>query len=352
MNINKIFKFIRIIFIPLIPVYLFIYYIKRFISKSEKFNIPVICVGNITTGGTGKTPAVIELAKLLLIMGLNPGIVSRGYHGSKSKEGAIVTDGNAIFLIPEECGDEPFLIAKSLMQVPVAICANRFKAIQNLLGRFKIDLILMDDGFQNNSIYKDINIVIIDAANPFGNGLILPAGDLRESIQSLKRSDIIIINKSDLVTEDQLSILTTKIERKANNKRIFYSRYGNGIFYRINNLKNTLPPENILNKKILLISGIGNPEAFTRTINRYKPALIKHIPYPDHHYYSLHEIEKIVDKSKQFDLIITTEKDYIKMKDFQLPDNFYYLKVSFVINNIDIFSKYIDSYLKGGIYVR
>jgi tetraacyldisaccharide 4'-kinase len=346
MKINKIYKYIRLILFPLIPVYLVIYYIKRFISKSERFNIPVICVGNITTGGTGKTPAVIELAKLFFNMGLKPGIVSRGYRGSRSKEGAIVTDGSTVYLTVDECGDEPYLIAKSLMKVPVAICANRIKAIHYLLARFKIDLIIMDDGFQNNSIYKDLNIVIIDATNPFGNGLLLPAGDLREPLQSLKRTDIIIINKSDLVPDDKLSILIKKIKRKADNKKIFYSRYGNEILLQMNNFKNKLQLKQIKNKRILLISGIGNPGAFTRTINKFNPVLIKHISYSDHHYYSLHEIEKIVDESKQFDIIITTEKDHLKMLDFQLPDNFFYLKISFVINKKDTFSKCIDSYLK------
>jgi tetraacyldisaccharide 4'-kinase len=346
MKIYKLYNYFRLILVPLIPIYLLAYYIKKYISRPEKFNVPVICVGNITTGGTGKTPAVIELAKLFQNSGLKPGIVSRGYRGSKSKSGAIVTDGSTIFLTSEESGDESYLIAKSLTKVPVTINSNRAQAIRGLISRFKINLILMDDGFQNNSVYKDINIIIIDAVNPFGNGLILPAGDLREPGFALKRSDIIFINKSDLVPDGKLSLLTSKIRRKAGNKNIFYSKFGNEILFQINNLKNELPPEQIKNKKILIISGIGNPEAFIRTINKYKPALIKNISYPDHHYYSLRGIKKIVDESVQYDLIIFTEKDYIKIRDFQLADNFYFMKVSFVVKEIDIFKKCIDSYLK------
>ncbi len=343
---NKIYKFIRLITIPLIPLYLVVHYAKRFMGKPEKFGVPVICVGNITTGGTGKTPAVIEFAKLFIKAGLRPVIVSRGYRGSKSKDGALVTDGNAIFLTPFEAGDEPCLMAKALTGIPIAVCANRAKAIGNLLGRFNIDLILLDDGFQNNSIYKDINIVIIDATNPFGNGLVLPAGDMREPAVSLRRADIIIINKSDLIPDDKLNVLKLKIQRNSGNQKIFHSVYGNEILIRMKNFNKKFPVEEIKNKNILLVSAIGNPEAFKKTINKCRPASIKAIIYPDHHSYSSREIEKIVAESARFDLIITTEKDSIKMQDFQLPDNFYFISVSFVIKELDAFKDSIISLLK------
>jgi tetraacyldisaccharide 4'-kinase len=342
----RIFYNVRLILTPLIPLYLIIYYLKRFVSTPEKCSVPVICVGNITTGGTGKTPAVIGLAKIFINMGLKPGIVSRGYRGTKSKDGAIVTDGKVIHLAPEECGDEPYLMAKALRRVPVAVCANRTKAIKYLLAGSRIDIVLMDDGFQNNSIYKEMNIVIIDATNPFGNGIILPAGDLREPVNSLRRSDVIIINKSDLIPEHKLSQLTAEINIKSKNKEIFYSAYGGKVLFRMNNLNKKLPVEKIKNKNILLVSAIGNPDAFYRTININEPASIKEITYPDHHYYSLSEIKKIVADSAKFDLIITTEKDFIKMREFKLPDNIYYLSVSFVLNDSGKFRKFFRSYFK------
>ncbi|MBN2403016.1 MAG: tetraacyldisaccharide 4'-kinase [Spirochaetes bacterium] len=346
MNSRVIYKYIRFIFIPLIPVYLLAFYLKKFFSTPVTFSIPVICVGNITTGGAGKTPAVIELAKLFKDMGLSPGIVSRGYRGSRSREGAIVTDGSAIFISPRESGDESYLIACSLTDVPVAICTDRVKAIRSLLDAFKVDIVLMDDGFQNNSVHRDINIIIIDAVNPFGNGLMLPAGDLREPRISLRRSDIIFINKWDLITNNELDVLTKKVKKITGDKNLFYSGYHIEDLLQVNNLNNKLSIEQIKNKNILIVSGIGNPEGFRKSILGLKPASMKHIVYPDHFNYSLREIKKIVIKAENYDFVITTEKDYMKIRDFHLTEKFYLLKISFRIKDVAIFEKCIDSYLK------
>ncbi len=346
MDIIQIHKYISLLLIPFIPIYLLIFYLKRSITRQKKFNIPIICIGNITTGGTGKTPAVIELAKILISTGYHPGIVSRGYHGTRSKEGAIVADGNKLLLTPVESGDEPFLVAKSLKNVPVAICSSRSKAINSLIDKFQVDTIIMDDGFQNNSVYKNISIAMIDATNPFGNRLILPAGNLREPEESLRRSDLIIINNSELVSNKQLVYLTSKIKRISQGKAIFYSNYQNDFLYQMKNPKSRIQLSGIKNKKILIVTGIANPTAFATAIKKYDPYYVSAVTFSDHHVYTLKEIKKFLKESDSFNLVITTEKDYVKMADFQFNEKFYVLKISLLIKEPDIFKNVIKSLLK------
>jgi tetraacyldisaccharide 4'-kinase len=346
MNLIRPYKIFRFLLTPLIPVYLIIYNINKLLGKEKTFNIPVVCIGNITTGGTGKTPAVIEIAKILSEMGYHPGIVCRGYRGSDSKAGAIVSNGSTIFSTPGQSGDEPFLIAKSLKNIPIAICSNRIKAIYNLTRRYKTDIILMDDGFQNFSIKKNISIVIVDATNPFGNGLILPAGDLREPKFALKRSDVIMINKSDLISAGQLTKLNSKISQISNNKKIINSYYINEFLYHVNNPEKRIQLSYVKNKKILLITGIANPDSFEIAVKKYSPESIKIKFYPDHHIYNYKEVLKWINESENFDLVISTEKDYVKLTDFQFNDKFYILKIVLKIDEISKFKNIIKSLLK------
>ena len=343
---RNIFKYIRLVFIPVIPLYLLVFCIKRLISRSVKFNIPVICIGNITTGGTGKTPLVIYLAKMLKQMGFSPGIISRGYRGTKSKEGAVVSDGKSVFLSPEECGDEPLMIAESIKGVPFAICSDRPKAICLLTDKYRIDIILMDDGFQNNSVYKDFSIIVLDALKPFGNGLALPAGDLRECVSSLRRSDFILINKCNLIDNEKLQSLSEKINRISHGKKIFHSYYKNEYLSQIDNVKSKLPISKIKGKKILIFTGIGNPAAFKRSISQYNPSSVKLISFHDHHYYNSNDIKRIINESGNFDFVITTEKDYVKLKSYRFNSKFYVLKISLKIKEDKIFKKIIDSSLR------
>ena len=343
---QKIFIYARYIFIPFIPIYIIGYYSKRLFSKPKRFNIPIACIGNITTGGTGKTPLVLYLAKRLREDGFMPGIISRGYGGSKSEEGALVTDGEKVLISADESGDEPYLMAMNSNGIPIAIGKNKRKSIHKLIYENNSNVIVMDDGFQNNSVYKDISIVLIDATNPFGNGLLLPAGDLRETKVSLKRSAIVIINKSDLISKSDLSQLIKKIERLAVHKNVFISRYRYNFFYNINNSTIKKPISDISDKRVLLVAGIANPLSLLKGIRRYNPCDVMICSFPDHYRYRSHDITKINKVSQHYDYIITTQKDYVKINKFRLSDKFYYLPVSIEIENENLLYQSIISSLK------
>lgn len=339
----RLYKFGRIFLLPFVPIYLLLFYILKLTTRQKKYPFPIICIGNLTTGGSGKTPAVIYLASMLSEEGFSPGIVSRGYKGTKSKDGALVSDGRNLLLTPEQAGDEPCLMAMSLKNVPIAIGSSRKHAIDILMKRFDVNIIIMDDGFQNNSINKDISILTIDATNPFGNGLILPAGDLREPTISMKRSDIVIINRFNLTPQKKLQLLKNKILKRSPNHKIFQSKYTPDILYKIHNSKNSLPLSNLKGKRILLITAIGNPNSFMEIVKTQNPKNVKLISYPDHHMWSLSDCKKIIKKSHNYDYVIVTEKDYVKLRKFNLTDKFYTLRIHLDIEENNFFKQSVIS---------
>ena len=166
---------------------------------TEDFKLPIISVGNITTGGSGKTPLVMYLANLLIKNGKNPGIVSRGY-GRKSQGLVVVHDGKKMKAKVESAGDEPFLMATILKSVPVIVCENRRKAICHLLNSSTVNIIIMDDGFQHRRVKRDLDIITISANDSKNDYRLLPWGKLREPFKNINRSNAIVFTKTDNYT--------------------------------------------------------------------------------------------------------------------------------------------------------
>ncbi len=331
---------------PITPIYLLIFFIIKIIRKPKKMEVPVICVGNITTGGTGKTPAVIHIARLLKDEGLYPGIVSRGYKGSMSKAGGIVSDGEKIFMSPEEAGDEPYLMAMTLKDIPVAIGSNRVEAIHRLMDGANVNIIIMDDGFQNFSVIKDISIIIIDALKPFGNGLVIPAGDLREPGSGIRRADLILMNKSDLVDKERLLQLRERIKNIAPEPLIFNSIYLADYLYQVDDENQVEPVSVIKGKKILLITAIGNPHAFQQIIERFEPEAVELLFYPDHNWFNFEDIQGFIRESESYDYVIVTEKDYVRLRGFNLNSKFYFLRINLDIDDKSSFKRHLLDFIE------
>lgn len=300
-----------------------------------------VSVGNLTTGGTGKTPATIYLAKLMLNEGLHVGILSRGYGGSLSKKGSLLSDGSNIFCSVSEAGDEPIVISKNVRGAKTAICRERYLAAQIIKQSFDVNFFLLDDGFQHYRLARDLDIVLIDATNPFGNGKLLPHGILREPLENLERSDIIILTKTDLVDEHKLKELEELIIEKSKHEKIFFSNHqivglvpGNDN-YEAEKKETIEPVEKIKGKSVWAISGIGNHNAFESTLLKAGAQDVKSITFRDHHNYSTQDIKSIISRVAKGDIIITTEKDYVKLMPFSevltKDYKFYYLKIEFNI---------------------
>jgi len=271
----------------------------------------VVSIGNITTGGTGKTPMTLYLAEEWQKRGCKVGIVSRGYRRKNKTPLVLVTDGTEICATPDDVGDEPYLMAERLSGIPIVVCADRFEGCQTLIRRFAVDVILLDDAFQHLKIHRDQNILIIDATKPFGNGSLLPRGPLREPLSAIKRSDCVIFSRVEKETE--MDIMMQRVAP-------YQSQILQSCFESIGiiDLKTDeiFAPEVLRGKPVLPFCGIGNPDAFLAQLKDLGAQLASAHIFEDHHDYKKSDLEKIQNtKDKKNDTwIVTTEKDAVKIK--------------------------------------
>lgn len=278
--------------------------------RQRRLRRPVISVGNLTVGGTGKTPAVICIANLLIGRGYRPAVLSRGYGGRAKSPVNVVSDGRHIRMGWQEAGDEPVLIARALPAVPVLTGSRRFFTGQEAVETFGADVLILDDAFQHRSLCRDIDIVLLDAARPFGNGFLLPRGPLREPPESLRRADL-LLRTGDAEREEPLreAAALPSFRAKHQPQGLVAGETG-----RIE------PVAALSGQKVFAFAGIGSPEAFRRSLAGLGAVVVGFRIYPDHHPYGLADIGEIrllAEKSGAA-RIVTTEKDGVRLTDF--PD--------------------------------
>jgi tetraacyldisaccharide 4'-kinase len=303
--------------------------------KKKRLPCPVISVGNITVGGTGKTPLVMALAKGLMERGIPTAILSRGYRGKKGS-GPLVTDGRKIILSPEDSGDEPFLMAGALKGIPVLVGKDRFKNGELALGRFPLRGLLLDDGFQHLPLHRDLDILLIDSSIGFGDGHLLPRGILRESLTQLRRADFFLITK---VEETQTyAPLESKLRRIHPSVPIFHSYYEpSGLIWPDGKIE---PLPHLKGKRVFAISGIANPVYFSSLLRGCGMEVVEEMIFPDHHHYTPHHLISIKEKVKKVDWIVTTEKDMVKLKSLPLdPPHLLALRIEMKIQEEEEFYK-------------
>jgi len=269
-------------------------------------------VGNITTGGSGKTPLVMHLAKSVLKMGKIPGIVSRGY-GRASKGLVVVHDGKVVKTDVETAGDEPFLMASLLKSVPVVVCEKRCTAINHIITQCQVDVIIMDDGFQHRSVKRDVDIITVSANDRAADYHLLPWGKLREPLKNMNRADVAVITKTDNFTPP---ITLPKIQPFFKSPPLFSREKVTLMHYTEAGYKKSLPPE----KTVFAFCGIGEPDSFFRTLNGLKLKLGGKRIFKDHQKYNPAVITELTTQiqTSSCNAIITTEKDLVK-----LPDDFF-----------------------------
>jgi len=280
--------------------------------KTIPFPVPVIVVGNITVGGTGKTPTVIWLTKLLQAHGFKPGVVARGYGVSKLKEPRLVTADDLVVNV----GDEPLLVAHHV-DCPIMISPNRPLGVSKLIQEHGCNVIISDDGLQHYAMGRDIEIVLIDSQRQFGNGYCLPAGPLREPVSRLKKVDFIINNENTTSFEEK--VLGWYINRKKL-KNEFNMQLLLDPLTSVMDLKTQLNEKDLKNKEVHAIAGIGNPTRFFQTVRQLHVDVIEHV-FPDHYYFKPSDI----DFGKNT-IVIMTEKDAVKCLEFA-DDRHWYLPV-------------------------
>jgi len=323
---GKFLSLFRSLFFILSLFYLLAIKIRWLIYKYgliRQFQLPstVISVGNITWGGTGKTPAVIMIAKQLQEMGKRVAVLSRGYRRNrkhKKNDILVVSDGETVISSPREAGDEAFLLAKNLPGVPIIVGKNRVRSGKYAMEKFASEVLILDDGFQYWHLKKDLEILTIDSLNPYGNGYLIPRGQLREPISHLSRGEIFLLTRTELVSRNVLGTLITELHN-LNPKAIILETV-----HQPKCLESLLSGEKkglnfIEDRKVVAFSSIGNPYSFEKTLENLSAKVVKIFQFPDHHYYSqkdLWEIEatckNVLEKGEA--ILITTEKDGVQLK--------------------------------------
>lgn len=281
--------------------------------RTKMLPCPVISVGNITVGGTGKTPLVMALAKGLMEKGTSVAILSRGYKGMKTSE-PIVSDGKNIFLSPEESGDEPFLMARACQGIPVLVGKDRFLNGRIALQRFNVKGLLLDDGFQHLPLSRNINLLLIDSHMGFGDHTLLPRGILREPLSHLCRANLFLLTKVENL--ETCKPLEKEIHKIAPSIPVFHSHYEPVCLVGPQEEHEAL--HSLGGKKILALSGIANANYFSSLLRKCGMKIVREAIFPDHHLYTLNDLSFIKERGKGVDCIVTTEKDMVKLKKLNL----------------------------------
>lgn len=364
---------------PLEFLYYIGYSIKKWSSLKNQKSLPhkVISIGNITVGGSGKTPAVIAIAEEARRRGFKPCILTRGYRG-KAKGPCFVKASNELQVTSYELkkknsknlllvtrhpsllyGDEPVLMAERLKDVPVVKCADRYEGGLFALNSLPIThhpspVFILDDGFQHWKLFRDKNILLVDVTDPFGDRKLLPVGSLREPLKEMRRADIIVITKNT-VGSRQSAVNSRALEPRTKNLKLGTQKHraeslineikeynsGAPIFFAghkpsfVRTISGQeFPPDWLSGKDVYGFCGIGNPDSFRDTLSSTGARLMGFRAYRDHHRYSRWDMERIIKESQRSNAewIATTEKDIMRLKGFDLPENLVSLGIEFSVD--------------------
>lgn len=302
------------------------------LKKVKKLPAKVISIGNLTLGGTGKTPAVIAVAGEARRRGIKPCILTRGYKGTLKGPALVssfMTDPSKTSLL----GDEPVLMGSKLGDIPIVKGRNRYAGgiyALDKIGRDSIDMFILDDGFQHWGLYRDMDILLVDATNPFGNKKLFPEGMLREPLQSIRRADIIVITRADAVNRESLSVTLRCIKQYHHNVAVYTASYKPKVLVSLSG--ETRDIDTLKNKKVYLVAGIVNPSYFKYLLHSLGADIVKFKRFRDHYVYTQQDVERI-GKEAEGTEIITTEKDLVKLKELKLPFNVSALGIVFDVED-------------------
>jgi tetraacyldisaccharide 4'-kinase len=311
---------------------------RRGTFQTTKLDRPVISIGNITTGGTGKTPLVEYVARMIASHGKKVCILTRGYGRKDPHLQVIVSDGYDVLASPSEAGDEPYLLATKLAgQAAVISSADRIAAGEEAIKDFGTEVFVLDDGFQHLRLARDLNIVCVDASNPWGGGRLLPYGRLRESLDGMSRADCVVLTRCDQV--ESVEALRAEVGELIGGRPIFESRMRP---VRVASLKNG--PETIaLPGRVGAFCAVGNPVSFFQSLRELGYELGLERAFNDHHVYTPGDVEQLNQLAKQTgsSALITTAKDAVKLKGMAFALPCYVLEIEIAIDEADAFQKVI-----------
>jgi tetraacyldisaccharide 4'-kinase len=276
--------------------------------ETRRLNAPVISVGNLTVGGSGKTPCVAFLARFLRDEGYEVAILSRGYK-RESRGRVEVSNGREILCGPNESGDEPFLLAKSCPGARVVVDHDRYAAGRRLEERERVSVFILDDGYQHLRLARDLNLLLIDAFDPLDQAKMVPFGRLREPITALRRADAVIVTRSDQPF-DRRALEDTIRRFACADTPVFYAHHKMTDLIRLDGAR-VVRPADFARKRVAAVSGIARPDRFVADLERLGMEIALRRDFDDHHRYTREELSEIVERAREVraEAVVTTEKD-------------------------------------------
>lgn len=282
------------------------------LRKERNLSKPVISVGNLTVGGTGKTPVVEYICRGLSSRGWKPAVLSYGYGGVLAGRLGVVSDGDQLKLNALKAGDEPAMLATAMPGVPVVVSRDRFESGTVAIDELGANIMVLDDGFQVWKLRRELDILLMSADNPIDNGRTLPAGKLREPVSAVRRADyVFLMGECD---PGALRSAKSKISRITPRAEIYTACVHPGALYRLG--ESRVGIDSIYGRRVFAFSSIGNPAGFEKTVSGLGSVILGAERFPDHHTYSAHDIKGITRRATELgaEILVTTEKDAIKLE--------------------------------------
>jgi tetraacyldisaccharide 4'-kinase len=322
-------------------------YVRRFFRR-YKMEVPVISIGNLTMGGTGKTPIVSYLATFLQNQGYRPAIISRGYGGEAANKVNVVSDGKTIFLDAKQAGDETRLMAEYLPGIPVLTGIVRALPCKHAVHTLGCNILLLDDGFQHLAVERDINLVLFNADSLAGNSRVFPGGDLREPVSALNRADAFLLTGTTTENKERAERFAALLRDRYPCRPVFFSRY---IPCSAGNEKeNTTLPLVSLPTPLFAFCGIARPDAFRQSLAEQGLVVSCFTALKDHQNYTPNILQQLQKKAADSGArgVITTAKDMVKLKNCNFPLPFYSLQMqthvedglqTFIIEKLALFTQ-------------
>lgn len=322
----------------------------RGLLRRHSLPIPVISIGNLVLGGTGKTPTVRYLAEFLKAHGYSPAVISRGYGGKSRRKINIVSDDGAVLMNSQQAGDEPYMLARALPGTPVLTGKRRIYPSHWAIEKFNSDILILDDGFQHLAVQRDIDIVLFDGTNLAGNSRIFPGGTLREPVAALNRCNAFLITGVTEKNREKSESFGKLLQGRFTDKPVFYSSNGSC------NLKNPADETatSVDEKSFFAFCGIANPTRFEDSLKSLGVQLAGFVALPDHADYSQSVIDSICGKAaiSGAKYLVTTEKDYVKIKKLNISLSLHILEIrvqeesafdAFILESLESAKKRTDS---------
>lgn len=325
--------FKRLLLYPFSFIWEWVYRLRRSfyeygIFSKTTFKVPVISVGNVTFGGTGKTPTIIWLADFFAAREKNPVVLTRGYRGQLEHSSGLLVSGQKFRLNPFDYGDEPLMISNKIKRGAVIVGKRRAQNLMKYFHQVKPDVVLLDDGFQHLQIHRSFNIILFDATMPFSRYEVAPLGYLREGMTALKDADAIMISRADLVSSETLDKLKNFLQQYYHHKLpIALTTYHPVGVFDVHD-KYIYSTHELKGKKAIAVTAIASPESFYQNLANFGIEIVEKVSFPDHYFFKPEDINDLLLKAaQQSAIILCSEKDIVKMKRVSLDSRLLFIKV-------------------------